>query len=164
MTRMQTLALNTAYKIDASLNGTQPIVRASSFSMSLSLVSRNDQNTSSLITSMTNSVQTSNNNLRAAKACFPVFVAPEAFETQQQVPLTSALLQTSSAGNSTFNQPYVAYLGSIATLSEAVQRRGRLFHPEMNQPVYLALQSLAKIVHVSLANMMSKLPARNFTR
>ena len=73
------------------------------------------------------------------------------------------MIQTASAGNSTLNQPYVAYLGGIATLSEAVQRRGRLFHPEMNQPVYLALQSLAKIVHVSLADMIFSLPAQGFT-
>ena len=36
----------------------------------------------------------------------------------------------------------------MRTLAEAVIRRGRIFHQEMNSPVYAALQGLATAVQV----------------
>jgi hypothetical protein len=40
------------------------------------------------------------------------------------------------------------YIDSMRTLSEAVIRRGRIFHQEMNLPVYNALKGLATAVQV----------------
>ncbi|CAC9885027.1 unnamed protein product, partial [Aureobasidium pullulans] len=38
------------------------------------------------------------------------------------------------------------YVDSVLYLADTVQRRGRLFHSELNQPVYQALQSLSSAV------------------
>ncbi|KAK3696634.1 hypothetical protein LTR37_017815 [Vermiconidia calcicola] len=38
---------------------------------------------------------------------------------------------------------YLEYIGSVGTLSEALVRRGRIFHQEMNLPVYDALRGFA---------------------
>jgi hypothetical protein len=40
------------------------------------------------------------------------------------------------------------YVDSVRTLSEAITRRGRIFHQEMNLPVYNALKGLAIAVQV----------------
>lgn len=40
------------------------------------------------------------------------------------------------------------YIDSVRTLAEATIRRGRIFHQEMNLPVYNALKSLATVVQV----------------
>ena len=42
------------------------------------------------------------------------------------------------------------YVDAIRTLAEAVVRRGRIFHQEMNLPVYNALKDLATAVQVGL--------------
>jgi hypothetical protein len=44
----------------------------------------------------------------------------------------------------------IQYIDGIRTLSEALVRRGRIYHQEMNLPVYKALKSLAIAVQVCL--------------
>ncbi|CAD0041015.1 unnamed protein product [Aureobasidium pullulans] len=44
---------------------------------------------------------------------------------------------------------HVFAVDSVLYLADTVQRRGRLFHSELNQPVYQALQSLSSAVSVS---------------
>ncbi|KAK5168839.1 uncharacterized protein LTR77_006148 [Saxophila tyrrhenica] len=55
---------------------------------------------------------------------------------------TSTTNGTSNTTNS-LNSPYFDYVHSIYTFSEAVMRRGRIYHLEMNLPVYNSLKGLA---------------------
>ncbi|GAB7346614.1 hypothetical protein MBLNU459_g1754t1 [Dothideomycetes sp. NU459] len=45
------------------------------------------------------------------------------------------------------DQAYLGYIDALGSMAEACQSRGRLFHDEINLPVYEALQGLASIVH-----------------
>ncbi|KAH0123896.1 hypothetical protein KCU67_g17789, partial [Aureobasidium melanogenum] len=57
------------------------------------------------------------------------------------------LLQSSSGtANVTLNDAYFNFVDSMLYLADTVQRRGRLFHSELNLPVYQALQNLSSAV------------------
>ncbi|KAL2033723.1 hypothetical protein VTO58DRAFT_104437 [Aureobasidium pullulans] len=55
-------------------------------------------------------------------------------------------ISSPGVANITFNEAYFNYVDSVLYLADTVQRRGRLFHSELNQPVYQALQSLSSAV------------------
>ncbi|KAH0292532.1 hypothetical protein M436DRAFT_49002 [Aureobasidium namibiae CBS 147.97] len=48
--------------------------------------------------------------------------------------------------NVTLNDAYFNYVNSMLYLADTVQRRGRLFHSELNLPVYQSLQNLSSAV------------------
>ncbi|KAI4728223.1 hypothetical protein E4T49_03887 [Aureobasidium sp. EXF-10728] len=60
----------------------------------------------------------------------------------------SMMSNVSSPGSvkATLNDAYFNYINSMLYLADTVQRRGRLFHSELNLPVYQALQSLSSAV------------------
>ncbi|KAK3710933.1 hypothetical protein LTR37_009954 [Vermiconidia calcicola] len=83
-------------------------------------------NTSSLIQKLTWQVGASKANLGIINSTKPSILPDQADDTTR--PLES---------------DYLEYIGSVGTLSEALVRRGRIFHQEMNLPVYDALRGFA---------------------
>ncbi|KAG9942784.1 hypothetical protein KCU85_g9096, partial [Aureobasidium melanogenum] len=58
----------------------------------------------------------------------------------------TAYLSSSGTANVTLNDAYFNFVDSMLYLADTVQRRGRLFHSELNLPVYQALQNLSSAV------------------
>ncbi|KAG9680389.1 hypothetical protein KCU95_g15510, partial [Aureobasidium melanogenum] len=55
-------------------------------------------------------------------------------------------VSSSGTANVTLNDAYFNFVDSMLYLADTVQRRGRLFHSELNLPVYQALQNLSSAV------------------
>ncbi|KAK6006782.1 hypothetical protein QM012_005790 [Aureobasidium pullulans] len=55
-------------------------------------------------------------------------------------------ISSSGIANISLNDAYFNYVDSMLYLADTVQRRGRLFHSELNLPVYQALQNLSSAV------------------
>ncbi|KAG9667707.1 hypothetical protein KCU99_g2639, partial [Aureobasidium melanogenum] len=55
-------------------------------------------------------------------------------------------VSSSGTANVSLNDAYFNFVDSMLYLADTVQRRGRLFHSELNLPVYQALQNLSSAV------------------
>ncbi|KAI4814764.1 hypothetical protein E4T44_10700 [Aureobasidium sp. EXF-8845] len=76
----------------------------------------------------------------------------------------TAYLSSPGAANVTLNDAYFNYANSMLYLADTVQRRGRLFHSELNLPVYQSLQNLSSAVSTYGHDLASKsLVQRNST-
>ncbi|KAK8206887.1 hypothetical protein M8818_004722 [Zalaria obscura] len=77
-----------------------------------------------------------------------VFLGTENYRTWSKVKNTSSYINTMTGVISTAlnNLQAANYADNVDSFAAAVQRRGRLFHSEMNLPVYQALQALATVV------------------
>ncbi|THX97263.1 hypothetical protein D6D08_00540 [Aureobasidium pullulans] len=113
------LASSTADTIFASLNGTAYLVSIAGLDQRTSI--DDPQNTSDLVSQVTAAIQGADS-------------------------LMMSNISSPGVANITFNEAYFNYVDSVLYLADTVQRRGRLFHSELNQPVYQAFQSLSSAI------------------
>ncbi|KAI5257374.1 hypothetical protein E4T42_01084 [Aureobasidium subglaciale] len=119
--QLQNLASSTADTIFASLNGTAYL------------------NTSNLVLRVSAAVQGADSMMMANVV--RVVLVYIIFETLLTIPQSSP-----GIANVSFNDAYFNYADAMLYLANTVQRRGLLFHSELNLPVYQALQGLSSAV------------------